>query len=194
MNLSHNCETSSKGPVQIPRYQATVTPTSSPRWWPLRRPLSATKPQATAADTGTIVPRASAHQRGPLSLARLELADASQELAIDTAAFERCKQPVGRLRGLMQDCADAELGSRHRTDAGFTLSGQTKNIMPLCGMRSPRVDARLPSRRADDGDCGEHAALLHQTREGAVTGSAGRLACPSQPADRCAFLGRQQSI
>ena len=45
-----------------------------------------------------------------------------------------------------------------------------------------------------DADRAEHAALLHQARKGAVTGRAGRLTCPGQPADRCALLCRQQSI
>jgi hypothetical protein len=52
---------------------------------------------------------ASEPQRAPLSLARRELTDANQDLAADTAAFERCRQPVARLRRLMGDCADAEV-------------------------------------------------------------------------------------
>jgi lactate dehydrogenase-like 2-hydroxyacid dehydrogenase len=42
------------------------------------------------------------------ALARRELSAANQELATDTAAFERCRQPVNRLRSLMADCDAAE--------------------------------------------------------------------------------------
>ena len=45
-----------------------------------------------------------------------------------------------------------------------------------------------------EADRAEQAALLHQTRKGAVTGRAGRLTRPGQIAHRGAFLGRQQSI
>jgi len=58
---------------------------------------------SAAADTGT-----SAARRGPLTGPRAELAAANRELHAASAALDRCRGPVNRLRVLLADCTSAE--------------------------------------------------------------------------------------
>ena len=98
---------------------------------------------------------------------------------------------VGQARDRVEYRRDQSRATAQRRQSPQMLRGKAGTLARKLA-QAFRVNAVGASRI--DGDCGEHAALLHQTREGAMTGSAGRLTCPSQPADRCASLGRQQSI
>jgi hypothetical protein len=98
------------------------------------------------ADLRAVAPpfRASEPQRAPLSRARRELSAANQGLATDTAAFERCRQPVNRLRSLMAvlSLTQPRIGSRsgsgtmHRAIVSNRLMGSgSEQELPSPGYR-----------------------------------------------------------
>ena len=98
---------------------------------------------------------------------------------------------VGQARDRVEHRRDQGCSAAQRRQGPQMLRGEAGTL--ACKLAQP-FGMNAFGASGIDADCAEHAALLHQTRKGAVTGRAGRLTRPDQPADRRALLCRQQSI
>ena len=106
-------------------------------------------------------------------------------------ALEKGNGVVGQPRDRVEYRRDQSRAAAQRREGPQMLCGETRalarKLAQPFGMNT-FGGSRIEADRA------QSSPLLDQARKGAMTGSAGRLTRPGQPADRCSLFCRQESI
>ena len=154
--------------------------------------------QIGAALPGLDQRRSQSGQQAHLVVDRSGIADQDILLANFRAAehaadgtVEQGDGVVGQARNRVEHRGDQSRVAAQRRQRPQVLSGKPG---PLAGELAQAFRVNACGAGRIKGDCAKNRPLLHETRKGAVSGSARRLTRPGQRAHRRVLLGRQQGI